>query len=555
MSQFTRGDFIHAVRNGANRFKALQDYKPAARARNGGGVDLLTYNGNNGIVFKAYNPKSKSYFALKCFDDSSESLISSYREIANYIEKSQKSYFVDFSLHERELVVSAAGKNFECPVLRMEWVEAPTLGERLKVLCQANDIAAIATIRDSWITVCLDLVEQNVAHGDISDDNVLISDGGRVSLIDYDGMYVASLAGRKSPTLGHTHFNHPMRSIDHFDQSIDDFSMLLVSVGLSALAVQPSLLQEFEGAEKLLFEKKDFLDPDHSPVFDRLRNLESSRLNLALKVMADSCRSTRIAIAELSWALRILSDSNAADLKVDFWQGTPRTPVDEERQDARQEKKEPVKTPEPIKAGVPDQVRIFWPPDRRNVAIVGAALLLLAAGLRIAASPAWDQEGEEGTVSTPVITDEDATSPSVGGVAPLPGKPDKPYGNKKPSHEVQLPDSQEKIPLPSIVNYKIAQSSQGKSIIFIDESGIQHNLGVRFSFDTKMTEIQYHDNCECVSFIAKDKRYNVVYLWSYRKNILHFRAYDKTEKKIILSNTEMTRVEVGVLMVVGRKLK
>ena len=82
---------------------------------------------------------------------------------------------------------------------------------------------------------------QSFAHGDIKPDNIMVRPDGTLTLVDYDGMYVAAMKGRKSPTIGTKDFAHPLRTVDDFDETIDDFALAVIALSLKAISLDPSL--------------------------------------------------------------------------------------------------------------------------------------------------------------------------------------------------------------------------------------------------------------------------------------------------------------------------
>ena len=48
---------------------------------------------------------------------------------------------------------------------------------------------------------------------------------GSLTLVDYDGMSVPAMKGQKSPTIRTKDFSHPLRTVDDFNETIDDFAL------------------------------------------------------------------------------------------------------------------------------------------------------------------------------------------------------------------------------------------------------------------------------------------------------------------------------------------
>ncbi|MFN3333762.1 MAG: hypothetical protein ACK47M_14745, partial [Caldilinea sp.] len=117
-----------------------------------------------------------------------------------------------------------------------------------------------------------------IAHGDLQHGNLIVVQG-RLKLIDYDGMYVPALAGRRSHEVGHRNYQHPQRSEVTFGPEIDHFSSWIIYTSLVALTAEPSLWQRLRGGDEcLLFRREDFVAPERSPTLATLEQMGDARL-------------------------------------------------------------------------------------------------------------------------------------------------------------------------------------------------------------------------------------------------------------------------------------
>ena len=117
------------------------------------------------------------------------------------------------------------------------------------------------------------LRSQSFAHGDIKPDNIIVRPDGTLTLVDYDGMFVPAMKGQKSPTIGTKDFSHPLRTIDDFDETIDDFALASIALSLKAISLDSSLLQSYGASDRLLFSATDYLDLSKSKIFAALQGL------------------------------------------------------------------------------------------------------------------------------------------------------------------------------------------------------------------------------------------------------------------------------------------
>lgn len=114
---------------------------------------------------------------------------------------------------------------------------------------------------------------QSFAHGDIKPDNIIVRPDGSLTLVDYDGMYVPSMKGSQSPTIGTRDFSHPLRTVDDFDETIDDFSLASIALSLKAISMKSTLLDIYGASDRLLYSENDYRNPSNSKVISALQEL------------------------------------------------------------------------------------------------------------------------------------------------------------------------------------------------------------------------------------------------------------------------------------------
>jgi len=161
----------------------------------------------------------------------------------------------------------------------MEWVE----GEPLIPFIERNlhYPAALLSLASRWLEMTKALGRLSIAHGDLQHGNVLVLNGD-LKLVDYDGMFVPSLAGKNSRELGQRNYQHPLRTEFDYGPNLDNFSSWVIYISLIALALQPQLWSQFRGGdERLLFRKEDFENPETSVIFGTLERVSDDRLRSA----------------------------------------------------------------------------------------------------------------------------------------------------------------------------------------------------------------------------------------------------------------------------------
>ena len=224
------------------------------------------------VVFKMRDPRTGQLYALKCFTEEQEGRSEAYRKIEEELEVAGTTYFTSMRYYERELFVdSSVSSESEFPVLLMDWVEGSTM--ELYIREHYRDSYAMEMLCYRFCRLAAYLRSQPFAHGDVKPDNIMVSDTGTLTLIDYDGMFVPSMQGESSPTLGTEEFRHPLRTPELFDATIDDFALASIALSLRAIALDSQLLDQYGAPDRLLFSASDYRDLAQSKVMQAIWKL------------------------------------------------------------------------------------------------------------------------------------------------------------------------------------------------------------------------------------------------------------------------------------------
>ena len=223
------------------------------------------------VVFKMKDEQTGKCYALKCFLKEQEGRAEAYRLIADELDCVDSSYVTSVKYLEKEIFVDSSCEEDEFPVLLMDWVEGETM--ETYIANNYQDEYAMGMLCYRFCKLAAWLRSHPFAHGDIKPDNIIVRPDGTLTLVDYDGMFVPAMKGQKSPTIGTKDFSHPLRIIDDFDETIDDFALASIALSLKAISLKPSLLDEYGAADRLLFSADDYRDLSKSNVVVSLSEL------------------------------------------------------------------------------------------------------------------------------------------------------------------------------------------------------------------------------------------------------------------------------------------
>ena len=223
------------------------------------------------VVFKMQDKRTGKYYALKCFTEEQEGRADAYRQIADELDMVDSPYITSVKYMEKELFVDSQCEEDEFPVLLMDWVE----GETMETYIAANyhNQSAMSLLCYRFGKMAAWLRTQSFSHGDIKPDNIIVRPDGSLTLVDYDGMFVPSMKGSQSPTIGTRDFCHPLRTVDDFDETIDDFSLASIALSLKAISMKSTLLDIYGASDRLLFSENDYRNPSNSKVISALQEL------------------------------------------------------------------------------------------------------------------------------------------------------------------------------------------------------------------------------------------------------------------------------------------
>ena len=260
-------EYVKAIQDAGDNLEQLAHLTPVLDDHG----EPYRSSGAFAVVFKMQDKSSGKYYALKCFTEEQQGRAEAYRQIADELDLLDSPYITSVKYMEKELFVDSQCEEDEFPVLLMDWVE----GETMEAYIAANyrNQSAMLMLSYRFGKMAAWLRTQSFSHGDIKPDNIIVRPDGSLTLVDYDGMFVPSMKGSQSPTIGTRDFSHPLRTVDDFDETIDDFSLASIALSLKAISMKSTLLDIYGASDRLLFSENDYRNPSNCKVISALQEL------------------------------------------------------------------------------------------------------------------------------------------------------------------------------------------------------------------------------------------------------------------------------------------
>lgn len=202
--------------------------------------------GNNSVIFRLR--RGDSELMMKC-----------YTRHKPHIE-----HIYPDKLLKEEILFEWGRVSQRLDVVIDRWIDGVTLDVAAKEAAERFDISKIDTLSRNFDLLARELLQSEIAHGDLKPENIVVDKELNMHLIDWDAMYRPELSHLKATELGTSCYNHPTRE-DRYDRWIDHYAAALISVELRLLYHNPLLKSRFGrvdgmilSSERILSQREEF---------------------------------------------------------------------------------------------------------------------------------------------------------------------------------------------------------------------------------------------------------------------------------------------------------
>jgi serine/threonine protein kinase len=224
--------------------------------------------GNIAVVYQL-SEKGSQAFVFRVFTGSGSSigeLQQRYTEISQLVKQWPNKWLVNVEWLSEGLMINGQWR----PAVLMERVDGVDLDKWLQQ--NRTNAAKLDAIANELRRLAKDLEQHNVAHGDLSHRNLMVSTAGHLKLVDYDGVFLPSLSTVIPKESGVPGMQHPQRKIgSSYGLLMDRFSVLVLYATFLYIKLKPNGLPK-QCDDGLILLREHFLNPAGSPLDDMLQS-------------------------------------------------------------------------------------------------------------------------------------------------------------------------------------------------------------------------------------------------------------------------------------------
>ncbi|KAA6341045.1 hypothetical protein EZS27_011136 [termite gut metagenome] len=276
-----KSDIINAVKN-SDIFLKIPELKGATVKLKPDGSPFF-YTGGFNMVFQL-TEKSQEW-AFRVWHTNINHLKDRFQKISQYLSKQKLPYFADFIYDESGLLVNGELAD----TIRMEWLDGLLLKDFIEK--NLNNKGILLKLAEDFLTMCKDLHNHKISHGDLQHGNIIIDGENKIRLIDYDSVCVPDIEEQEEYVTGLKGYQHPSRinSKNKTSLNADYFSELIIYLSIVAIAENPKLWEDFQvkDSEFLLCGEDDFTDFSQSKIYNDLSHNASQEIKDLLNIVVE----------------------------------------------------------------------------------------------------------------------------------------------------------------------------------------------------------------------------------------------------------------------------
>lgn len=221
----------------------------------------IWYYGGNAIVVPFITQMGKQY-AVRCWCNPIDNAEYRYKKINKILQNKGLQYFVDYIYEDRGIIVN----DIAMPILCMDWVSALSLKDYIST--NLTNKGVLYRLSMDFVDMVKELHINNITHGDLNHNNILIMSNGGLKLIDYDSICYKEDIELSSSTVGLLSYQHPSRIQNNsVSLKIDYFSEFILFISLNIVIEQPNLWYHYncdQDRDYIFFTQDDFADINNS---------------------------------------------------------------------------------------------------------------------------------------------------------------------------------------------------------------------------------------------------------------------------------------------------
>ncbi len=303
MRQIDIINFVDAVTNPRVHFKTLTNILPMYNSRG----SVIMYAGNQSVVFKV-SIDSKCY-ALKCLELPHKELTEEAKSAMMFISSQDRDYLVSSQHLEKELSIYTLDKSFEDLSVELRpWIDGTTLGSKMMDLIDIGDSKGMDLVIDDFLKLASKLLEEDFAHGDLKPDNILITNSGKMLLIDFGSVYINQYHSSPNKEVGTVGYRHPLRDKYYYNRRIDDYPIAIILSTMLVSCRSAMLFDRYTTGEFSIFSPANIID-ERSEVFTA--SLELFKDDIIERCILSMLKSTTPALEMFAWWINKLIEKRA----------------------------------------------------------------------------------------------------------------------------------------------------------------------------------------------------------------------------------------------------